>query len=452
MKICAYVQEAYAKSTYKNECMDSRQFVGLRVVVDSLERNGYEVEYAGIATVHKYDIVLVSITAFCDWWSFLEERSRWQKGDYKIFVGGAGVLHVTPFLPYVDAFMIGRGEESIVEIVQSHIRGERAKGEGIIYSDTFSEDSIYRIRQATESYPHAIKLGENSKWQEGKIGCNHRCLFCSYTWSRKQNFSGAFSWDSGKVKNMEQKECALLDYADGSYVVDWKMIRTTAIDGFSERIRFSVNKKIKNEVIIKFLIDAIESEAIPHVVRIFNIIGYPTENADDWRELINAFEEADKKSKNRVDGKKWLFGLQNNHFIPYPATPLACAPFSMKNYRDSVQKELNINLPKRRLYAGQNIDLIESQNVESLSTVLLNLIVARAEKKDQENVMRLARTKKFWSLKNDAKVATLSKYFDIKKMCGAYKPENLPSRYLRTYASVEKMWGNTPLEIAYREG
>lgn len=53
MKICAYVQEAYAKQTYKNECMDTRQFVGLRVVIDALEKCGYTVEYAGIATVYR---------------------------------------------------------------------------------------------------------------------------------------------------------------------------------------------------------------------------------------------------------------------------------------------------------------------------------------------------------------------------------------------------------------
>lgn len=59
MRICAYVQQRYAKSAYKNECMDTRQFVGLRIVIDCLERAGYNVEYAGQATVHQYDVVLV---------------------------------------------------------------------------------------------------------------------------------------------------------------------------------------------------------------------------------------------------------------------------------------------------------------------------------------------------------------------------------------------------------
>lgn len=53
MKICAYVQEAYAKANYKNECMDARQFMGLRVIIDCLNRAGYEVDYAGIRTERK---------------------------------------------------------------------------------------------------------------------------------------------------------------------------------------------------------------------------------------------------------------------------------------------------------------------------------------------------------------------------------------------------------------
>lgn len=119
MKICAYVQEQYTKTAYRNESLDARQFVGLKVIVDSLERAGYEVEYAGIATVHIYDIVLVSLTSDCDWWSFIEERTRWQSGNYKVIIGGAGLMHITPFLPFGDYFSFGRGEQSVVELVRA---------------------------------------------------------------------------------------------------------------------------------------------------------------------------------------------------------------------------------------------------------------------------------------------------------------------------------------------
>jgi hypothetical protein len=34
---------------------------------------------------------------------------------------------------------------------------------------------------------------------------------------------------------------------------------------------------------------------------------------------------------------------------------------------------------------------------------------------------------------------------------GSYTPDTLPSRYLRTYAGVEKMWGKTPLELQHKK-
>ena len=118
MKICAYVQRQYAKQNYKNECFDTRQFVGLRVIKDALERDGYAVEWAGIATVHEYDVVLVSLTADYDWWEYIKERLEWRKGSYKVIVGGAGVMHVAPFLPFADYFSLGRGEKSVVNLVR----------------------------------------------------------------------------------------------------------------------------------------------------------------------------------------------------------------------------------------------------------------------------------------------------------------------------------------------
>lgn len=450
MRICAYVQERYAKQTYKNECLDTRQFVGLRIIIDCLEKAGYTVDYAGIATVHTYDVVLVSLTAFCDWWSFIDERMQWQKGKYKVCVGGAGVLHIAPFTHIADYFMIGRGEDLIVPLIKAIENGDDIDNESIVSSKTFSPEKSYYIKQANKSYETPIQLYKGEPWQEGKIGCNHRCLFCSYTWSRKQNFQGAFAWDSGGTIDMTERECALLDYKSGQYKVNWKMIRTTAIDGSSERLRWGVNKKIKNSVIQDFLRDAVESDAKPHIVRLFNIVGYPTENTEDYAELVKVFREADESIQTESKPTKWVFGLQNNHFIPYPATPMACAPFSLKDYRDCMIKELQSHLPKRRLFSGKHIDLVEGQLEECLSTVVMNVIVARADEKDAENIIRLACFKKFWSSTNDVKMATLCKYFNLDKLCGAYKPNELPSRYLHTYAQVEKMWGKTKLEEALK--
>ncbi len=447
MKICAYVQGKYNKQTYSNECMDARQFVGLRIVINELEKAGYSVDYAGIATVHEYDIALVSITALSDWYSFIAEKSRWRPSECRVLVGGAGCLNVEPVLQHFYAAMIGRGEDLIVPLVAGIERGDRFEHESIVYSDDFSPDRAYRIKQAERSYPDEIQLHKGAPWQEGSIGCNHRCLFCSYTYSRKQNVEGVFSWDhKGGTINMSERECAPLDYESGEYEVNFNLIRTTAIDGSSERLRFGVGKKIKNDTVKAFVRDCVSSDASPRLVRIFNIVGYPTETKSDYEEIIRVFREADESIEKSQPKKKWLFSLQNNPFIAYPATPLACAPMRFYDFHGGIRKELGLNLEKFRLYEGAHLDLLESWTIEGLPQIALNAIMARGAQEDAENITKIACSSKFWNASKNAKVATLKKYFDIDKIFGAFTPAELPTRWLRAWCPVENAWGKTPLE------
>lgn len=78
------------------------------------------------------------------------------------------------------------------------------------------------------------------------------------------------------------------------------------------------------------------------------------------------------------------------------------------------------------------------------------IIAHRGSEADSENIAKLCATKKFWSAPSAAKEATLTKYFDMDDLFAAKTPEDLPSRYLRTYAQVEKAWGKTPLEVEER--
>lgn len=423
MKICAYVQEAYAKANYKNECMDTRQFVGLRVVVDCLERAGYTVDYAGIATVHEYDIVLVSLTADCDWWTYIAERLRWRKGDYKVLIGGAGVLHIAPFLPWFYAVMFGRGEDLIVPLVQSIESGNRYEHESICYADSFSPDNIYKIAQAEAPYCHEIKLSESRNFAEGAIGCNHKCLFCGYTWHRK--FASPYKhyrMEDSLFGNIADRERAMLDLDEDPDSINWGLLRTTAIDGFSERLRIGVGKPIK----------------------FYNICGYPTETEDDWMELLEDMRLADETCPKRA--RQWSIVLHSTPFRAMPATPMACAPMSKRNYRGLIGKTLGPQLKGGLIYQGTSLWSVESMGTDSLSTVMLSAIAHRGAVMDCENIGKLCRTKKFWSASSAIKEATLCKYFDMDKLFGPFSPETLPSRYLRTYAKVEKMWGRTPLE------
>lgn len=439
MKICAYVQEQYAKANYKNECMDTRQFVGLRVVIDAVERAGYTVEWAGKATVHKYDIVLVSLTSDCDWWTYIAERVRWQKGNYQVILGGAGLLHITPFLPFADYFVWGRGENIAPKLIEAIDKGAEFSCESVAHNKTFSADSIYRIAQVKATYPHKISLSEKRQYREGAMGCNHKCLFCGYTWHR--NFlsdKDYYQMSDSLFGGIEDKELAMLDYVDGKSKVDFSKLRTTAIDGFSERLRYSVNKKISDKILREFLKALITSDVKPHQLKLYNLCGLPTETEEDWWELIDAFKSTD--SLDTSNGKQWSIVLHTTPFRAMPATPMACAPMSYRNYRGEFGRILGKGLKGNIIYQGRTLWTVESMGTDSLSTVILSAIAHRGDARDTENIIKISTNKKFWAASSPVKQATLEKYFDVGRLFKAYTPEELPSRYLRTYAKVERMW------------
>ncbi len=442
MKICAYVQEKYAKANYKNECLDSRQFVGLRVIMDALRRAGYSVDWAGIATVHKYDVVLVSLTADCDWWPYIEERLRWRCGEYKVIVGGAGVLHITPFLPFADYFSLGRGEWSIVNLVKALDGKEHEADDSIIVSKEFSTSNVYHIRQTEKLYDSAVPISDTKRFSESAIGCNHKCLFCGYTWHRKPILpDGYFKYGSG-LFDVSDRERAILDWENHPEGTNWSKLRSTAIDGMSERLRFMVNKRITRELLESFIVTMIESNAKPHQIKFFNIVGFPTETENDWYEFLDTLRKADKIAKPCE--KQWSIVLNATPFRPMPATPLACAPMSKKEYRGEVAKTLGPHLKGNLIFQGNSLWCVEGLGTDSLPTVELSAIVHRGSERDTENIIRLCKTKAFWGAKSGVRAATLEKYFDMDYLFGEFTPETLPSRYLRTYCAVEKMWENPP--------
>ena len=435
MRICAYVLAEHAKKTYKNESYNKRLYAGMAIVIDILRRAGYEVKFAGAATVHKYDLVLVSITSDCDWWPFIAERVKWQKGSYKVVAGGQGVLNVRPFLQWVDYFVLGRAEG----IIDSLVKAIDGKGEtetaSIIDSKTFDPDDAYMINQVSQRYPHAITLENGDSYAEDIIGCNHRCLFCGYTWHRKNVSQDVFAY-SGLWNGGVDRERAIIDMANGEEV-DFVKLRTTAIDGFSERLRYMANKRISRDMFRDFLMK-MATCAKPHQVKLYNIIGYPTETEDDWWELVEDIRLVDS-ALPKADKQACIL-LHSTPFRAMPATPMACAPMSYRNYRGAVAKVLGKGFKGNIFYQGNSIWAVEGMGTESLPTVIQSAIVWRGTELDADNLAKVACSSKFKAANMTVKQATLEKYFDIDKLFGAFGRSDLPTRYLTTYARVEKMW------------
>jgi len=237
---------------------------------------------------------------------------------------------------------------------------------------------------------------------------------------------------------IEDKELAMLDYTSGRLDINFQKLRTTAIDGFSERLRYSVNKKISDATLRDFLKALITSDAKPHQLKLYNLCGLPTETEDDWWELIEAFKSTECLATS--NGKQWSIVLHTTPFRAMPATPMACAPMSYRNYRGEFGRILGKGLKGNIIYQGRTLWVVESMGTDSLSTVILSAIAHRGDARDTENIIKISTNKKFWAASSPVKQATLEKYFDVGKLFKAYTPQELPSRYLRTYAKVERTW------------
>ena len=130
----------------------------------------------------------------------------------------------------------------------------------------------------------------------------------------------------------------------------------------------------------------------------------------------------------------------NPLFLPIPATPLACAPMSYKNYRGKVTEILGKGTYKGGIfYQGNAMWAVDSGWTESLPTVIQSAIVWRGTEIDSDNIAKFALSKKFSSANTAVKQATLEKYFDGTKLFGAFTLNELPTRYLQTYDDYQKL-------------
>lgn len=438
-RIARYVQsQGYAKPSYATESFAVRGWPGLAIIVDALERVGHKVGYCSSATVDRHQVILVSITSSCDWWSYIAERITWPDGQYTTIVGGSGVMNIRPFLAYADAFVFGRGEVLIVPMVEAALSGVRYRDPAICWSDEFSPDEIYQFSQGAGVYGFDVRLENGKTWTERASGCQRRCYFCGYTWQRKhtgglQSTTGA----AASLWNRPDEEVTIWDL-DLDRPESWPKVKLIGIDGSSERLRRMVNKPITREMLMMFFRGLVERPSAG-LIRMYNIVGLPSETPRDWDELI-----ADAKaavSGVRVDGNPRFVALHCTPFRPMPATPAACWPTQLLDFRKAIPAYFGLNKPRGPLYVSDAIRLNLDYSTESLPTHALEMIALRGTEADAATVLAVARTRRFWSARSDTKLATLRANFDLDRLFGAYDPGDLPTRYLRTWAPVEKTWG-----------
>jgi hypothetical protein len=439
-QVAVYVQGRYAKPAYKVESYNTRAWPGLELICHALRHAGIEVDYCSAATVGRYKVVLVSITSGCDWHPFVAERLRWKSAG-TIIAGGAGLLNVRPFLRWVDIFCLGRSEDYVVPVVRAALAGEKHEHPSVCYAADFDIDRSYILDAGRQLYPHPVDLANGKTWREAASGCQRKCLFCGYTWHRRhiggmQNQSGAGDalWGGSAEKTIFELDLKKPE--------SWGLpkFRIVGLDGFSERLRRTVNKPITREMLRAFFHGLGSSEVAPNRMKIYNIVGYPTETEDDWFEFVEDLAAADAPF-DKVD-PQWGIELHSTPFRAMPATPCACWPMSYCNYRERIAKTLRQDKHdeyRSVFFRGNRFWSAESHGTESLPTVVLDALVLRGTEDDSEVIARLASTPKFRNGSTRHRQAILERHVDIDRLFGAYTWETLPTRYLGTYVPVEKM-------------
>jgi len=429
MKIAAYVMDKYAKQTYSSECHDVRAWPGFEVVLHAVRAAGYSVEYAGMATAHKFDVVLVSITSDCDWWPFVAERAKWNHGSQLVVAGGAGVLNIRPFRSSVDVFAMGRSERLIVDIIKAYEKGDRCERSSVIWSDSFSHENTYTIEQTDEPYPHRVIMTNGKPFQETAIGCPNKCLFCGYTWHRKYIGDGTFraGADAMSSGNTERTIIDLLKLSPDHWQ-DEGPLRMVGLDGMSERLRKKVNKPITRDMWRAFL-SGLSQMPKPHQVKVYCIIGYPDETEDDWSEFVEDIKIVDQELPKSE--KQWSILLHITPFRAMPATPCAGWQMSLQNYRGVMANHLkNKGMPGNVFYQGNAFWAVESMGTESLPTVVHSALCHRGTESNADDMIRIAMSKRYWSAPQRRKTATLQKMFDLDVLFGKFTPDKLPTKYL----------------------
>jgi len=356
----AFLVFAPLKKKRKNDSFDGNDNIGALVVKDILERKGIVVDFCAPETACSYHVVLVSLTSTYDVYSFFRQvarRPEWQRKHrkFKVVIGGFGLQNPYPIRNYADYALFGRADDIIEGLVSAALTGKPYIHDSVM---NLPDITPVKIAQTQKLYAHPCKFSENKEFKESFVGCPNKCKFCHYTWAREnkghhgeyvnQTLAGASS------PEMTWKE---MIKSEG------KLGRTrSAIDGFSQRIRFLFGKRISCDDVTAGIerLGAYEGNT---VCIVYNVSNMPTETEDDRQELYSVI--ARSQPENRV-----IIVLHSTPFRPSLVTPMQWEGVTLmpnwNKYGASV------------IYDSDNLRAVHSTGNEAPYSHLISVIAERA--------------------------------------------------------------------------